>query len=114
MADVDYGYGDNTTDYGYGDSAPDSTDYGYGDSGAGAAEATDYGYGDDSGAPQEPTPQPKGRRPRRRCSVTKYSLEEASKDSGTPEAEMVQQLNAAQMMQHFRNGGAPGSAPGQS
>jgi hypothetical protein len=72
----DYGYGDEPTpeaDYGYGDAAPATDDYGYGD--GGAPGGTDYGYGDD-----EPTPLPKAAgRPKRRCSVTKFSL-----DSGPP------------------------------
>lgn len=65
---TDYGYGDGSpsTDYGYGDAAP-SVDYGYGDD----APATDYGYGDS--APAQPA-EPK-RRPKRRCSVTKFSLQ---------------------------------------
>jgi hypothetical protein len=69
--DVDYGYGDSApaTDYGYGDAAPsDQPDYGYGD--AAPAEQMDYGYGD--AAPEEAPP--KDRRPKRRCSVTKFSL----------------------------------------
>ena len=118
-AQPDYGYGEDmgygdgapdSTDYGYGNSAPDNTDYGYGDS----APATDYGYGD--AAPEQdygygdssPTPAPPAptkRRPRRRCSVTKYSLEEASKNGGAAETEMVQELNAAQMIQNFRSVG---------
>jgi hypothetical protein len=107
--DVDYGYGDAhpSEDYGYGDAQPDywygdampeedygygATDYGYGDSnpdedyGYGATE--DYGYGD---ADAQPVPQEK-RRPKRRCSVTKYSLEEQ-----TP-------LTAASVIAGFRNG----------
>ena len=128
-AQPDYGYGD-TTDYGYG--ATDSTDYGYGapdttDYGYGAPDTTDYGYGGQDmgygdgapdmgygdGAPDmgygdtAPAPAPpKSRRPRRRCSVTKFSLEEASKTGGSQEAEMLQQLNSAQMIQNFRNAGA--------
>lgn len=83
---VDYGYGDAQPDYGYGEAQPD------------------YGYDDaPAAAPAQPTPQ--GGRPRRRGSVTKYSLEEAGKKEGTVEAEMVNQLNAAQMLNHFRQGG---------
>ena len=104
MPEVDYGYGDAApdTDYGYGDGAPDNTDYGYGDSqpdyGYGETQ-TDYGYGDaqpdygygDQGnaadqygygdmgygdaAPAPPSAETK--RPKRRCSVTKYSLQSA-------------------------------------
>jgi hypothetical protein len=75
-AATDYGYGDDAggggEDYGYGDAAPGGDDYGYGDAAPGG---TDYGYGDD-----EPTPLPKAAgRPKRRCSVTKFSL-----DSGPP------------------------------
>ena len=125
MAEVDYGYGEN--DYGYGDGKPDDGDYGYGDAkpdepadyGYGDAKSdddpygygnaqpdnTDYGYGD-----SEPAP-PKTRRPKRRCSVTKYSLEESGQKAGTPEAEMVQQLHAAEMLQHFRNGGSGAPPP---
>jgi hypothetical protein len=85
-AETDYGYGDDPAadgaDYGYGDAAPATDDYGYGD----AAPATDdYGYGD------EPTPLPKAAgRPKRRCSVTKFSL-----DSGPPPPEMVLQTPEA-------------------
>jgi hypothetical protein len=77
----------------------DNTNYGY-------DTATDYGYGEESTPPaQAPTKMPK-RGLNRRGSVTKFSLEEAGKIAGTPEAEMVQQLHAAEMMQNFRNGGA--------
>jgi hypothetical protein len=73
-AETDYGYGDEPAaeaDYGYGDAAPATDDYGYGE----AAPESDYGYGDDA-----PTPLPKAAgRPKRRCSVTKFSL-----DSGPP------------------------------
>jgi hypothetical protein len=101
MAEVDYGYGDGApeVDYGYGESAPE-TDYGYGDAapgsaygygnsasepdyGYGNAAPADYGYGD--AAPDsngygygdaEPAPEPTRRNaPKRRCSVTKYSLD---------------------------------------
>jgi hypothetical protein len=95
---VDYGYGDaapDTAKYGYGDAEPDTNNYGYGDA------EPDYGYGDDSpstsnaannsksnsggdvdygygdAAPTDYAGQdgeePK-RRPRRRNSVTRYSL----------------------------------------
>jgi hypothetical protein len=74
--ETDYGYGDEPAaeaDYGYGDAAPATDDYGYGDAAPGGGEA--YGYGDD-----EPKPLPKAAgRPKRRCSVTKFSL-----DSGPP------------------------------
>ena len=86
MADVDYGYGDQN-DYGYGDSGPDmgygdaSPDMGYGD--AAPDSSMDYGYGDatpdmdygyDDASP-DPEPAPiEDKRPKRRCSVTKFSL----------------------------------------
>lgn len=98
MAEVDYGYGD--TDYGYGDPEPQQTnstmanvDYGYGD--------TDYGYGDpepeqtnDTFKVEEEAP-PKDRRPKRRCSVTKFSLA-----TETP-------LTAASVINDLRMGLAP-------
>jgi hypothetical protein len=81
-AETDYGYGDEPAaeaDYGYGDAAPES-DYGYGDAAPGGGE--DYGYGDDA-----PTPLPKAAgRPKRRCSVTKFSL-----DSGPPPVAELQE-----------------------
>jgi hypothetical protein len=95
---VDYGYGDatpSTTDYGYGDAAPSSsttasndaatpgygettagnttaaTDYGYG-----SADANQYGYGDStSGGSGGGEALRRRERPRRRGSVTKYSLD---------------------------------------
>jgi hypothetical protein len=88
--DTDYGYGDTTQDmdYGYGDTpAPEQPDYGYGD----AAPEDDYGYGDSA---PEPVPQ-KDRRPKRRCSVTKFSLA-----TETP-------LTAASVIADLRNGLAP-------
>jgi hypothetical protein len=76
MADVDYGYED-LSGYGYGDGEPDA-DYGYGEAGA----DTDYGYGDqdlDYGYGDEeqtkPVEEEPKTRPKRRCSVTKYNLE---------------------------------------
>jgi hypothetical protein len=92
-----YGYEDTTTnDYGYGDASPDTysklgyeatpcdtdknapsdTDkYGYGPS---KDESDPYGYGDSNGDNNEPQmEQPRRReRPQRRCSVTKYTVEE--------------------------------------
>ena len=63
-------------DYGYGDAKPDM-DYGYGDA---QPDNLDYGYRNASPPAQE---QPvKQRKPRRRCSVTKFSLEEAAKNEG--------------------------------
>jgi hypothetical protein len=101
MVEVDYGYGDATpeTDYGYGDGAPE-TDYGYGDAapqtnyGYGSAKPdtdygygdakpdTDYGYGDAAGTDygygtEEPAGNSERQPVKRRCSVTKYSLQTA-------------------------------------
>jgi hypothetical protein len=75
------------------------TDYGY-------DTTTDYGYGEESTPPAQPPRKLPKRGLQRRCSVTKFSLEEAGKIAGTAEAEMVQQLHAAEVMQNFRNGGA--------
>jgi hypothetical protein len=97
-----YDYGNNQDDmYGY-----DSQDYGYGDQSdpPNSSEPVDMGYEEDCSPPPEPEkPEPKARRPRRRCSVTKYSLEESAQ-SGSPEAEMVKNLHAAEMLQKFRQG----------
>jgi len=47
----------------------------------------------------------KCRKVTRRCSVTKFSLEDAAgKNSGSAEAAMMQNLHAAEMLQRFRNG----------
>lgn len=82
----DYGYGETEPDYGYGDSKPDEPDYGYGD----AQPSEDYGYGD--AKPDEPATQEE-RRPKRRCSVTRYSI-----------APQQAPLNAAAVINDFRNG----------
>jgi hypothetical protein len=98
MAEVDYGYGDQN-DYGYGDAEPDmgygvaepdmgygvaepdmgygdaAPDMGYGDAAPYSAPAMDedYGYGD--ATPDAiPAAPPVDKRPKRRCSVTKFSL----------------------------------------
>jgi len=103
--DLDYGYGDaepdSPEDYGYGDAEPDPPeDYGYGDAEPDPPE--DYGYGD--AAPDDPTPLPEEKkRPKRRCSVTKFSLEEAEgPQSG---------LMAADVIKNFRNGAVPAPEP---
>ena len=84
-AQPDYGYGDAQPDYGYGDAQPD---YGYGDAqpdyGYGDAQP-DYGYGDaqpDEAPPAHACAEPmaadaskKEKRPKRRCSVTRFSIE---------------------------------------
>lgn len=93
--DTDYGYGDATPDMGYGDAAPDmgygdarpDTDYGYGDaapSSAAASSQAEYGYGDaapDMGYGDASPDADRAtelvetkKRPKRRCSVTRYSL----------------------------------------
>lgn len=82
----DYGYGETQPDYGYGESKPDETDYGYGD----AKPSEDFGYGD--AKPDDPAPQEE-RRPKRRCSVTRYSI-----------APQQAPLNAAAVINDFRNG----------
>ena len=69
MADVDYGYGDSD-DYGYGDATPD--DYGYAD-----AAPEEYGYEADSGPSKVPQ-EAVDKRPKRRCSVTKFNLDQDS------------------------------------
>jgi hypothetical protein len=67
MAEVDYGYGDQN-DYGYGASAPDN------DMGYGVVEPDlDYGYGDAT-PDTAPVVEVIDKRPKRRCSVTKFSL----------------------------------------
>ena len=94
-----YGYGDASNTYGYGDASPDtynklgyestscdadkygcgsekveSNPYGYGDSNPyDYGDSNPYGYGDDSSMALDAPPRRE--RPRRRCSVTKYSLE---------------------------------------
>jgi hypothetical protein len=78
MADVDYGYGDSE-DYGYGDSNPD--EYGYGDS-----TPDEYGYGD---AEPSQVAEPVDRRPKRRCSVTKFNLDD---DSALTAADRIRDL----------------------
>ena len=84
------GYGDAAPDMGYGDGAP-SEDYGYGDS----APSEDYGYGDSE--PAAPCAAEK-KRPKRRCSVTKFSLEE---EDGPQSG-----LMAADVIKSFRNAAA--------
>lgn len=70
-------------DYGYGDGDPsdkntkkDAVDYGYGDTAASQPDqAVDYGYGDPEGGQPQLTRREK---PRRRNSVTKFSLQAAN------------------------------------
>lgn len=96
---VDYGYGDAPAaaeDYGYGEAAPD---YGYGDA-APAPPAQDYGYGDDAAPAAEPSQE--SRRPKRRCSVTRYTIENEDKESA---------LTAHTRIRDFRNGVDSGTDP---
>jgi hypothetical protein len=123
--EVEYGYGDCQPDYGYGDGAPTVVDYGYNNNGAAAADhankksvtadhaaVMDYGYGDGSptadpmdygygdGSPDEapvsdPAMSQEDRRPKRRCSVTKYTIE--NEDQESP-------LTAHTRINEFRNG----------
>lgn len=94
-AEPDLGYGHaapDTDDYGYGDATPDTDDYGYGDA---SPDDMDMGYGE--AAPQPPAAEKK--RPKRRCSVTKFSL--VSTD-GPPTG-----LMAADVIKNFRNAAPP-------
>jgi hypothetical protein len=94
-----YGYGDgsphDTAKYGYGDTSQDDTSkYGYGDASP-KDEVSAYGYGDgspdgqSSGNGEEPH-----RRPRRRNSVTRYSIvaQDAVKNEFVAHANMIDQL----------------------
>lgn len=133
MAEVDYGYGE-ATDYGY-DAPP--ADYGYGeqpDYGYGEAPTADYGYeqtdygygqpdygyGDDQpdlgygdarpDEPEEAKPEPvapRRQQVKRRCSVTKFSL-----DAGAQEANKAQQ-DMRNMVDMLRQGGAPPAPPAE-
>jgi hypothetical protein len=78
-----------SVDYGYGDAKPAQPDYGYGDESKPPSEDA-YGYGD--AKPDEPTPL-EDRRPKRRCSVTRYSI-----------APQQAPLNAAAVINDLRNG----------
>ena len=88
------GYGDAAPamDYGYGDAAPE--DYVYGDS-----APDEYGYGDAEPAAAPPVDK---KRPKRRCSVTKFSLEEQEGQSG---------LLASDVIKNFRNAAPPPPEP---
>lgn len=69
----DYGYGDTSPDqdYGYGDANTGEEDYGYGD----AAPCDEYGYGDCAPSEPQAAAGPSVTRPKRRCSVTKFNLD---------------------------------------
>jgi hypothetical protein len=117
MTDYGYGYGDaapGNQDYGYGDASPE---YGYGDAGPdrgigyadAAPEDADHVHGE---VMPEAAKVTEPRRPKRRCSVTKYSLV-SNATEGSAEAEMGQQIQQAEMMQNFRNGGGARPSPPQ-
>lgn len=106
MADIDYGYED-VSGYGYGETEPDM-DYGYGND----EPRPDYGYGDDNNedlgygyGDAEPESKPvveepvEKHRPKRRCSVTKFNLDN---DNGT--------LTAADRIREFRSNETPTSS----
>ncbi|GAX27421.1 hypothetical protein FisN_23Hh115 [Fistulifera solaris] len=107
--DQPYSYDDQNMDYGYGDDAGDV--YGYGDAEPDeSAPIEDMGYEQDTVAEEI---APKRRTPKRRCSVTKYSLVSAAENGGA-EAEMVKNLQAAEIMNQFRNGGGvPPAVPSE-
>jgi hypothetical protein len=69
--DADYGYGDAqpSTNHHGGNKTDDTTDYGYGDVDYGYGDATPDGGDNNTGDDDEPK-----RRPRRRNSVTRYSI----------------------------------------
>jgi hypothetical protein len=108
---TDYGYGEET-DYGYGPSpqsnSGEQTDYGY-------DEQTDYGYGDarpeEDAPPTEPKLEaaaPRRQQVKRRCSVTKFSL-----DAGAQEANKAQE-DMRSMVDMIRQGGTPHPPPEQA
>jgi hypothetical protein len=67
--EIDYGYGDDAgDDYGYGDGSPDGDE-------CAATPEEDYGYGDSDPADEPVMAPPEKSRPKRRCSVTKYNLD---------------------------------------
>jgi hypothetical protein len=102
MAEVDYGYGDQL-DYGYGDVKPDMM--ATGEKAAtfySGPDADMYGYGNENDATMSNSghieSEPSfAKRPKRRCSVTKFTLE-----SGAPTM-----LTAASVIADMRNAGVP-------
>jgi hypothetical protein len=92
----DYGY----DDYGYGDCEPSPAvvDMGFGDENMGYGD--DYGYGEGSPGASEDAATKEEKRPKRRCSVTKYSLQAEEPASA---------LCAASVISDFRNGSNPQS-----
>jgi hypothetical protein len=101
MAEVDYGYGDQL-DYGYGDIEPDMMAEEKAVPFYSGSDADVYGYGNENdaaminGGPIESEPS-FAKRPKRRCSVTKFTLE-----SGAPST-----LTAASVIADMRNAGVP-------
>lgn len=102
QSQVQTGYGEQT-DYGYGEQ---TEDYGYGE------QTEDYGYGDarpeDDAPPSEPKPEasaPRRQQVKRRCSVTKFSL-----DAGAQEANKAQE-DLRSMVDMIRQGGMPHAPP---
>lgn len=127
MAELDYGYEQTPTDYGYETTPTDygygeETDYGYGpqtnygeQTDYGYDEQTDYGYGDarpeEAAPPTFPKPEtaaPRRQQVKRRCSVTKFSL-----DTGAQEANKAQE-DMRNMVDMIRQGGIPHSPPEQA
>ena len=99
-----YGYGDASPD---GDSAMDTTDYGYGDTTSSTPSSNEdnpYGYGDMDYGDQQSGGEPRRERPRRRCSVTKYSIDEA-------QSSIQQEFDEhAAVIEQFRNGATNSTA----
>jgi len=83
---IDYGYGDTSDTQ-----TKDSVEYGYGDTAnSQPRQRVDYGYGDlEGGQPQHPR---RLERPRRRNSVTKFSLEAANVVAAQAAAERILRL----------------------
>ena len=84
---------ETAVDYGYGDPAvtekQDTVDYGYGDTTESQPQsAIDYGYGDHT----DGQPSRRKERPRRRNSVTKYSMEAANVVAAQAAAQRILQL----------------------
>jgi hypothetical protein len=86
--EVDYGYGDTTDTQ----TAKDAVDYGYGDSAdSQPKQPIDYGYGDPTDDPPQP-PSRRGGRPRRRNSVTKFSVDAANVVAAQAAAQRILKL----------------------
>lgn len=86
--EVDYGYGDTTDTQ----TTKDAVDYGYGDSAdSQPKQPIDYGYGDPADDPPQP-PSRRGGRPRRRNSVTKFSVDSANVVAAQAAAQRILKL----------------------